>query len=58
MEQRLAFRWSPDPHTWRSNVEGAKAPAQDMPGHVRPSIYLKRLGVSSTGTVRMPIGVN
>jgi len=30
-------------HTWRGNFEGEKGPAQDMPGHVRRSIYSKRL---------------
>jgi len=37
--------------------EGEKGLVTDMPGRVRWSIYSKRLGRGSIGTVRMPIGV-
>ena len=37
------IRWGLDPHACSGNFEGEKGPAQDMPGHVRRSIYSKRL---------------
>ena len=36
------IRWSPDPHTHMGNFEDEKGPAQDMPRHVRRSIYSNR----------------
>jgi len=41
---------SPDPHTRRGNFEGEKEPVQDMPRHIRRSIYSKRLIGGCTGT--------
>jgi len=35
------IRWGPDPYSRRANYEGEKRPAQDMPRHVRRSIYSK-----------------
>ena len=48
----------PDHHARMGNFEGEKGPAQEMPGHVRRSIYSKRLGRGNTSTVRIPIGVH
>jgi len=42
-------------HAYRGKFEGEKGPSQDMPGHVRRSIYSERLRKGSTDTVRMPI---
>jgi len=35
------IRWGPDTYSRRGNYEGEKRPAQDMPRHVRWSIYSK-----------------
>jgi len=37
------IRCGPDLHIWRGNFDGEKAPAQNMPGYVRRSIYSKWL---------------
>jgi len=42
-------RWSPDPHAGRGNFEGESGPAQNMSGHVRWSIYSKRLSRGQNG---------
>jgi len=34
----------PDHHARMGNFEGEKGPVQEMPGHVRRSMYSKRLG--------------
>ena len=48
----------PDPHSRRGNFEGEKRPAQDMPGHIRRSIYLAAFGRwQHRYGLLMPIGV-